>query len=176
MDTTGSINFVNQLGRETFGLTLSEVTNGIDSIDRFIHPEDRARAKQTMIELMRSGKKTAKEYRMIADGNREFQALVRSSPIVKNGEVAGVRSVVDDISMERAMQANLAKHQDWILDARRFALAKDDCKIMHALPADRNNEITDEVLDSPNSIIYDEAENRLHTAKGVLNMLISGAA
>ena len=52
-----------------------------------------------------------------------------------------------------------------ILDAQRFALAKDDCKIMHALPADRNNEITDEVLDSPNSIIYDEAENRLHTER-----------
>jgi ornithine carbamoyltransferase len=75
----------------------------------------------------------------------------------------------------QAMQANLARHQDWILDARRFALAKPDCKIMHALPADRNNEITDEVLDGPNSIIYDEAENRLHTAKGVLNMVVGGA-
>ena len=76
----------------------------------------------------------------------------------------------------QAMQANLAKHQDWILDARRFALANPDCKIMHALPADRNNEITDEVLDSAHSIIYDEAENRLHTAKGLLNLLVGGAA
>ena len=76
----------------------------------------------------------------------------------------------------QATQAYLDRHRDWILDAKRFALGKPDCKIMHALPADRNNEITDEVLDSPNSIIYDEAENRLHTAKGVLNMLISGAA
>jgi ornithine carbamoyltransferase len=46
---------------------------------------------------------------------------------------------------------------------------------MHALPADRNNEVTDEVLDSPNSIIYDEAENRLHTAKGLLTLLVGGA-
>jgi ornithine carbamoyltransferase len=76
----------------------------------------------------------------------------------------------------QAMQANLAQHKDWILDARRFAFAKPDCKIMHALPADRNNEITDELLDSANSIVYDEAENRLHTAKGLLNLLIGGAA
>jgi ornithine carbamoyltransferase len=75
-----------------------------------------------------------------------------------------------------AMKANLEKHRGWILDRERFSLAKRDAKIMHALPADRNNEVTDEVLDSPNSIIYDEAENRLHTAKGVLNMLVGGAA
>jgi ornithine carbamoyltransferase len=75
-----------------------------------------------------------------------------------------------------AMQANLARRQEWILDARRYTLAKPGCKIMHALPADRNNEITDEVLDSANSIIYDEAENRLHTAKALLTLLIGGAA
>jgi ornithine carbamoyltransferase len=76
----------------------------------------------------------------------------------------------------QAMQANLARHKGWILDAKRFALARPECKIMHALPADRNNEITDEVLDSANSIIYDEAENRLHTSKGLLNLLIGGGA
>jgi ornithine carbamoyltransferase len=74
-----------------------------------------------------------------------------------------------------AMKANLEKHRDWILDGERFSLAKRDAKVMHALPADRNNEVTDEVLDSPNSIIYDEAENRLHTAKGVLTLLMGGA-
>jgi ornithine carbamoyltransferase len=81
-----------------------------------------------------------------------------------------------------AMKANLEAHRDWILDARRLALAQGPLgpgqmtRIMHALPADRNNEVTDEVIDSPNSIIYDEAENRLHTAKGLLNLLIGGAA
>jgi ornithine carbamoyltransferase len=82
---------------------------------------------------------------------------------------------VDDDDTWQRMQANLAQHKDWILDRRRFSLAKPDTKIMHALPADRNNEITDEVLDSANSIIYDEAENRLHTAKGLLTMLVGGS-
>jgi ornithine carbamoyltransferase len=56
------------------------------------------------------------------------------------------------------------------------ALAAEDCVVMHGLPAHRDEEITDEVMESRHSIIYDEAENRLHTAKGVLNMLIGGAA
>ena len=83
---------------------------------------------------------------------------------------------VDTEETWAAMKANLEKNRDWILDSRRFALAKRDVKIMHALPADRNNEVTDEVLDSPNSIIYDEAENRLHTARGILTLLMGGSA
>ena len=41
-------------------------------------------------------------------------------------------------------------------------------------PADRNNEVEDSVIDGPKSIIYDEAENRLHTAKGVMKLTMEG--
>ncbi len=80
----------------------------------------------------------------------------------------------DDEAHQKTMKANLEKHRDWICDARRFSLAKKGAKIMHALPADRGNEVTDEVLDGPGSIIYDEAENRLHTSRGILALLLGG--
>ena len=81
----------------------------------------------------------------------------------------------DTDASREAMRANLERNRSWILNDKRYALAKPDTKIMHALPADRNNEITDELLDGRNSIVYDEAENRLHTAKAILTLLIGGA-
>lgn len=60
------------------------------------------------------------------------------------------------------------KYSDWICDERRMALAKDDAIYMHCLPADRNIEVTDGVIDGPNSVVYDEAENRLHAQKAVM--------
>ncbi len=46
------------------------------------------------------------------------------------------------------------------------------CKFMHCLPASRGVEVTDEMMDSPQSIIYDQSENRLHTEKGILTWLV----
>jgi len=60
-----------------------------------------------------------------------------------------------------------AKYQDWICDERRMGLADKDARYMHCLPADRGNEVTDAVIDGPQSVIYPEAENRMHTAKAL---------
>jgi N-acetylornithine carbamoyltransferase len=60
------------------------------------------------------------------------------------------------------------KYTDWIADERRMALAKPNALYMHCLPADRNIEVTDGVIDGPNSVVYDEAENRLHVQKAVM--------
>ena len=81
---------------------------------------------------------------------------------------------VDDEEHHRAMQANLEKYRHWTLTPQIFSLAKKHAKIMHALPADRGHEVTDDLLDGPHSIIYDEAENRLHTAKAVLALTLGG--
>ena len=58
--------------------------------------------------------------------------------------------------------------KSWITDERKMAMAKADAIYMHPLPADRNIEVTDAVIDGPNSVVYDEAENRLHAQKAVM--------
>ena len=60
------------------------------------------------------------------------------------------------------------RYINWITDARKMALAKDDAIYMHPLPADRDVEVTSEVMDGPNSVVFDQAENRLHAQKAVM--------
>ncbi|MEP7286371.1 MAG: ornithine carbamoyltransferase [Chloroflexota bacterium] len=60
------------------------------------------------------------------------------------------------------------QYTDWICDAKRMKLAQEHAVYMHCLPADRNIEVADEVIDGPQSIVYDEAENRLHVQKAVM--------
>jgi N-acetylornithine carbamoyltransferase len=70
---------------------------------------------------------------------------------------------------DNAESARIGKqYTDWICDARRMALAKEHAVYMHCLPADRGLEVTDEVIDGPQSVVYDEAENRLHVQKAVM--------
>ena len=69
--------------------------------------------------------------------------------------------VVDDL---------LESYKSWKCTEDMMKLAKDSVSYMHALPADRGNEVTDSVIDGKHSIVYQEAENRLHTAKAVMVM------
>jgi ornithine carbamoyltransferase len=50
--------------------------------------------------------------------------------------------------------------------------ADPDCLVMHCLPAERGREITDEVMDGPHSVVFDEAENRLHIQKAIMTFLL----
>ena len=93
--------------------------------------------------------------------------------IQKNWGGFGFYSVDHYLKNEEAckkeMKGNLEKYKSWICDSRRIKLADKKVKLMHALPADRGNEVTDEILDNPDiSIVFDEAENRLHTAKAIM--------
>lgn len=62
------------------------------------------------------------------------------------------------------------------VDARLLSLAKPDAKVMHCLPAHRGEEVTSEVLDGPASIVFDQAENRLHAQKALLAALLHGSS
>jgi ornithine carbamoyltransferase len=72
---------------------------------------------------------------------------------------------------KKEMKSNLIKYKSWICNDKRIKFADKRVKLMHALPADRGNEVTNEILDNPDiSIVFDEAENRLHTAKAVMGL------
>jgi ornithine carbamoyltransferase len=60
------------------------------------------------------------------------------------------------------------KYKDWITDDAKIALAAPDSIYMHPLPADRDIEVTSSVMDGPHSVVFDEAENRLHAQKAVM--------
>ncbi|PKL89894.1 MAG: ornithine carbamoyltransferase [Ignavibacteriae bacterium HGW-Ignavibacteriae-2] len=95
--------------------------------------------------------------------------------IPKNWGGFGYYDVQDYLQNEdqckKEMKVNLEKYHDWICDDRRIKLADENVKLMHALPADRGHEVTDEIIDNENiSIVFDEAENRLHTAKAIMSL------
>lgn len=67
-----------------------------------------------------------------------------------------------------------AKYKAWICNDAKMKLAKKDAIYMHCLPADRGVEVTDEVIDGPQSVVYDQAENRLHVQKAILALTMGG--
>lgn len=67
----------------------------------------------------------------------------------------------------------IKKYESWITDERRMNLAKPDAIYMHPLPADRNIEVTDGVMDGEHSVVYDEAENRMHVQEAVMALTMS---
>ena len=64
--------------------------------------------------------------------------------------------------------------QAWQVDAEMMRAAKKDALFMHCLPAHRGEEVAAEVIDGPQSVVWDEAENRLHTQKALLEFLLLG--
>jgi ornithine carbamoyltransferase len=90
--------------------------------------------------------------------------------------VAGADVIVTDtwVSMGREEEkaARVASLSAYKVDADMMALAKPDAIFLHCLPADRGYEVTSEVIDGPQSVIWDEAENRLHAQKALMVWLL----
>lgn len=85
--------------------------------------------------------------------------------------VSGADCVVTDTWVSMGQEHRARGHnvfQPYQVNAELMARAKSDALFMHCLPAHRGEEVTDEVIDGPNSVVFDEAENRLHAQKAVL--------
>lgn len=78
------------------------------------------------------------------------------------------------MGQEKESAARRQIFKDFQVNNALVKLARKEALIMHCLPAHRGEEITDEVIEGPNSIVFDQAENRLHVQKAVLAILLGG--
>jgi ornithine carbamoyltransferase len=92
--------------------------------------------------------------------------------------VRGADLVTTDVwtsmGFEAENDARRAAFRDWQVDAEMMRAAKPDAVFMHCLPAHRGEEVAAEVIDGPQSVVWEEAENRLHTQKALLEYLLLG--
>lgn len=92
--------------------------------------------------------------------------------------VCGADLVMTDVwtsmGQEAESQRRIQAFQGYLVDGELMALAKPDALFMHCLPAHRGEEVTTEVLEGPQSVVWDEAENRLHVQKAILEWLLAG--
>jgi ornithine carbamoyltransferase len=93
---------------------------------------------------------------------------------------AGVDLVTTDVWTSMGFEAeNEARQQafaDWCVDADMMQAAHAEALFMHCLPAHRGEEVSADVIDGPQSVVWDEAENRLHVQKALMEYLLLGKA
>ena len=78
------------------------------------------------------------------------------------------------MSFEAENEARIRAFADFQVDEQMMAMAKPDALFMHCLPAHRGEEVAAAVIDGPQSVVWDEAENRLHAQKALLEYLVCG--
>lgn len=127
---------------------------------RLVHPPE----FELMPEVLAQAEDNVRRSRGSLERLDDFDAGIQGSDIVYAKSWGALLRAKDD-----AEGAEIGRrYTDWITDERRMATAADDAIYMHPLPAERNVEVADGVIDGPWSVVYDQAENRLHAQKAVM--------
>jgi len=106
---------------------------------------------------------------------RTGATLTRSPREVAEGADVLVTDSWVSLGKETEREKRVKALKPYQINSQLLSLAKRDCIVLHCLPAQRGFEVTSEVLDSPQSRVFEEAENRLHTEKALLLKLLAGA-
>jgi len=127
---------------------------------RLTHPPEYKLMPDIVDQARENAKKAGSSFEILHDFDEGF----KGADILYPKSWGALMTTTDDQE-----SANIGKkYTDWITDDRWMALANKDAIYMHCLPADRNIEVTDSVIDGQQSVVYDEAENRLHVQKAVM--------
>ena len=116
---------------------------------------------------------------IVANGKKEARARGTSLELEKDPSraVRDADVIYTDVWASMGKEAEKKQREKvfrpYQVNEELVAKAKSDCLVMHCLPAHRGEEITDAVVDGPHSVVIDEAENRLHTARALLDLLLS---
>ena len=127
---------------------------------RLTHPPE----YKLMPDILQQARDNVRQYGGSLELVDDFDAGFRDADILYPKSWGALLTTDDDGESARIGR----QYTDWITDERRMALAQKHAVYMHCLPADRNIEVTDGVIDGPQSIVYDEAENRLHVQKATM--------
>ncbi len=111
-----------------------------------------------------------------ANSRAKSSIVVTDDPkvAVKGADVLNT-DVWASMGQEAEQQKRVKAFAGFQLNEKTVKLAKKDCIVMHCLPAHREEEITDEVIEGAHSVVWDEAENRLHVQKAIMARLMGGA-
>jgi len=106
---------------------------------------------------------------------KRFWGTFKIVPTVKQA-VTNADIIYTDTWVSMGEEAEARKREKELrayqVNSEVVKLASEDCMVMHCLPAHRGHEITDDVIDGPNSVVFDQAENRMHVQKAILTMLL----
>ena len=89
----------------------------------------------------------------------------------KNSDVI-ITDVWASMGDEKELNKRERDFSSWQVNKKMMSIAKKNCIFMHCLPAHRNKEVTSEVIDGNQSVVWDEAENRLHTQKALMEYML----
>ena len=110
-------------------------------------------------------------YEQVTSGGGAIRLFTKPEEAVKDADVI-YTDVWISMGQERETERRRKTFAQYQVNKDLVSLARSDAIVMHCLPAHRGEEITDDVIDSPQSVVMDQAENRLHTQKALLEMLL----
>jgi N-acetylornithine carbamoyltransferase len=122
-----------------------------------------------MPDILEQAKENASRAKVGFEIGDDFNEGMKGADVVYAKSWGALLTTTDEEEGKRIID----KYSDWITDERRMAMGSDDAIYMHPLPADRNIEVADAVIDGPQSAVYDQAENRLHGQKAVMALTMS---